>query len=102
MQPNEAADCNLKCYLGQDRLDLMVFDVLVDRACTGVEAAQKALQQFPGVKILLTSATAPHVWSDSARLLLDTLPKSSCAFLPKPFTTQQLRTAVTAMLDGAE
>jgi len=47
VQPNEAADCNLKCYLGQDRLDLMVFDVLVDRACTGVEAAQKRYSNFP-------------------------------------------------------
>ena len=102
VQPKEPADCKLECYPDQEHPDLMILDVVVDRDCNGVEAAQKALQRFPGVKILLTSATPPLVWPDSARLLFDTLPKSSCAFLSKPFTPQQLRATVTALLDGTE
>ena len=102
VQPNETADCMLECYPDQERPDLMILDVMVDRACTGVEVAQKALQQFPSVKILLTSATPPLVWPDSARLLFDTLRGNSCAFLSKPFTAQQLHTAIAALLDGAE
>jgi hypothetical protein len=80
----------------------MIFDVLIDRDCTGVEAAHKALERFPGVKILLTSATPREVWPDSARLLFGTLPGHSCAFLSKPFTVQQLRAALAALLDRAE
>jgi len=82
--------------------DLMILDVLVDRACTGVEAAHNALQRFPGVKILLTSAIPPQVWPDSVRLLFETLPEHSCTFLSKPFTAQQLNAAVAALLDRTE
>jgi CheY-like chemotaxis protein len=101
IQPSDAADCILECWSDHERPDLMVFDVVVDRACTGVEAAQKALQRFPGVKILLTSATPPAVWPDPAPLLFAALPENSCAFLSKPFTAQQLRATVEALLDGA-
>jgi len=100
VRPNEADDCKLECFSNEERPDLLILDVVIDRDCTGVEAAHKALQRFPGVKILLTSATPPLVWPDSARVLFDALPAHGWAFLSKPFTAQQLHAAVTALLDG--
>ena len=100
VRPNETDDCKLECYSTQEPPDLVILDVIVDRDCSGVDAAHKALERFPGVKILLTSATPPLVWPDSARLRFNALPQNCCAFVLKPFTPQQLHETVTALLDG--
>ena len=99
VKPDSAGDCELECYPDQGSPDVMIFDVLVERACSGVEAAQKALQRFPGLKILLISATPPEIWPVSVRSLFGNLPTDSCAFLPKPFTANQLNVAVDALFN---
>ena len=78
----------------------MVLDVLVLGYCSGFETAQEALQRRPGVKILLTSTSPKAMWPADAVNLFDKLPRGSCAFLPKPFTSVQLRTAVYDLLGG--
>ena len=82
----------------RDPPDLFVFDVVVPWDCSGVELAHKALRRWPGVKILLTSATPYEFWSDRVRSLFGSLPEGACAFLPKPFTAKQLAAVVDALI----
>jgi DNA-binding NtrC family response regulator len=90
-------DCNLNCCTPEDTPDLAVFEVIVPRSCCGIEAAHKALQRWPGVKILLTSASSSDAWPGDAASLLNALPADACAFLKKPFTLGQLRESVQSL-----
>jgi DNA-binding NtrC family response regulator len=97
VKPHDPAECMLDCCNGLIPPDLLVLDVIVDRACSGVEAAEKALRRWPGVKILLVSATPSDVWPPAAQQILPALPKQSYSFLFKPFTPQQLLRSVNTL-----
>ena len=89
-------ECNLRCCADHPEPDLLVMEVITPRRCSGVDAAHQALRRWPGVKVLLTSASSMDVWPTVDAQLFSALPSGSCAFLSKPFTRSRLLSAVPA------
>ena len=100
LQPGLPHECELGCRTEHAAPDLIVVEILLPRCCTGVDAARKALRQWPGVKVLLTSASPREMWPEDAVNAFASLPAMSCGFLAKPFTTQQLYAAIDDLLNG--
>lgn len=98
VKPEVAGKCDLECCADLGNIDLMIVEVLVPRCCSGIEAARKVLRRWPGVRILLTSASPAEIWPADDANLFSNLPKSSCRFLPKPFTAFQLQSAIEELL----
>ena len=96
VNPGVTSDCDLRCYSDDARPDVVVA-VLLPRACSGIEAAFKALRRWAGVKILLTSTLPPDAWPENAAQLFRTLPTDSYIFLAKPFTPAQLNSALVQL-----
>jgi DNA-binding NtrC family response regulator len=96
--PGSASDCDLLCCSTATRPDLVMLEVIVHRACSGVESAQKILRRWPGVRVLLTSASSSDMWPGNAATLFNELPGELCAFLAKPFTIGQLKEKVEHLL----
>ncbi len=82
--------------------DVLVAEVILPRSYNGVCAAQKALHLWPGVKVLLISASPVEAWPDSAANLFMQLPIGTFAFLPKPFSVQKFGDALDALLAPAK
>jgi DNA-binding NtrC family response regulator len=89
-------DCS-QCFPQDARPDLMVIEVLLPRCCSGIQVAEKALQRWPEVKILLTSATPVSGWPFPVQRAFRALPEGSVAFLAKPFITSQFFEAIDAL-----
>lgn len=74
--------------------DIVISDIVMPGA-SGVELARTVAAEHPGVAVLLVSG-----FVDAATLDLDGL-GTPCAFLPKPFSREQLLTTVQALLTRA-
>lgn len=74
-----------------DGLDLLVSDVNMP-GIDGIELARRAIEKAPGLKLLLMSGFAEEL--ERAR----TLPTDRLAIIPKPFTLDQIRSAVRDLL----
>lgn len=98
IKPRDADSCELKCFESCDEPHLIIIEIILPRACSGVRVANKALRRWPGVKILLTSASPRELWSADAAHSFEALPSGSCAFLAKPFTVCQMDAAIKRLL----
>lgn len=71
-----------------DTADLcLVIDIFLDHE-SGIEFGEATAKRFPGVHVLLISAFTDHV------LMLDPEITGRMSFLRKPFTAEELRTAI--------
>jgi DNA-binding NtrC family response regulator len=68
----------------------LVIDIFLDHE-SGIEFGEATAKRFPNVRVLLISAFTDHV------LMLDPEITSRMAFLRKPFTAEELRTAITEL-----
>src|SRR3954447_22473264 len=91
LRPEAPSECALGCCCQSGaRPDLVLAAVVVERLCSGVEVAAKALRLWPGTKVLIISATPPQFWPGEAATLLASLPADGYSFLAKPFTCPTL------------
>lgn len=65
----------------------LVIDIFLDHE-SGIEFGEETAKRFAGVRVLLISAFTDHV------LMLDPDITSRMAFLRKPFTAEELRSAI--------
>lgn len=72
--------------------DILISDVHMP-GIDGIEVARRAIETSPGLKLLLMSGFAEEL--ERARAL----PTDSLAVLIKPFTLDQIRTAVRGLLE---
>jgi hypothetical protein len=94
VKPGRPESCDLACGAHHESPRVVIIEVVIPRSCSGIEAARKALLRWPGVKILLTSATPASYWPPEAQAIFAELPRSSYCFLPKPFTVRQVEAAL--------
>jgi DNA-binding NtrC family response regulator len=68
----------------------LVIDIFLDHE-SGIEFGEATAKRFPSVHVLLISAFTDHV------LMLDPEITGRMAFLRKPFTAEELRTAIAEL-----
>jgi nitrogen-specific signal transduction histidine kinase/ActR/RegA family two-component response regulator len=90
----ENALAAMKVLTAETGVDLLFSDVLMPGDMNGRELARWASQECPGLKVLITTGQIEEVAAE--------LPASSGGFhlLKKPYTKEELATAVRAILDG--
>jgi two-component system cell cycle sensor histidine kinase/response regulator CckA len=95
----ETADIALR-YCNDRRLeiDLVVADRLIPGA-SGTDVALKITAVRPDVPILLTSGAPLEYWTARDLRNLAALPKGSCSFLQKPFTSGTLMKTVGQLMN---
>jgi DNA-binding NtrC family response regulator len=98
VHPKDHASCYLECCQNHPEPDLIIVEIIAPRSCSGIQSSQKLLRRWPGVKLLLISASPKQMWPGDAAMRFEELPSRSCAFLAKPFTVTQLRSAVDKLL----
>ena len=74
--------------------DLLFTDVKLPGGMNGVEVARAARQRRPGLPVLLTSGLGVHA-TPLGR------PEPGMALIGKPYRTEELRTAIAALLGHA-
>jgi DNA-binding response OmpR family regulator len=97
--PHVATACVLDCCPDLKPPDLVIVAVMIDRLCSGADLAQKAVRRWPGVKVLAISGCPVPDWPAGAAKLLNEMPDGSLGVLQKPFTCQELESAVRALLN---
>ena len=75
-------------------IDLLLTDVVMPGGLTGIELADKLLKKRPGLKVLLTSGYHREAIETGDPAL------KKMAFLPKPFSPEDLARAVRHALEG--
>jgi CheY-like chemotaxis protein len=80
--------------LNQDRIDLVVTDMVMPEGLTGMELADKLFEDRPGLKMLFTSGYSME--DISAELVRH----PNTRFLEKPYTSHRLAEAVREILDA--
>jgi len=97
-RPEMLDDCSLECCSDLAAPHVLLAEVIPSRGPSAMDMAHKALRRWPGVKVLLTSATPNASWPANTARMFASFPSGSCAFLPKPFSASQLRSAVEDLI----
>ncbi len=80
--------------VNQDRIDLVVTDMVMPEGLTGLELADKLFEDRPGLKMLFTSGySMEDIGAELAR-------HPHTRFLEKPYTSQSLAHAVREIIDA--
>ncbi len=80
--------------LNQDRIDLVVTDMVMPEGLTGIELADRLFEDRPGLKMLFTSGySMEDIGAELVR-------HPHTRFLEKPYTSQSLANAVREILDA--
>jgi len=80
--------------LNQDRIDLVVTDMVMPEGLTGLELADRLFEDRPGLKMLFTSGySMEDIGAELVR-------HPHTRFLEKPYTSQSLARAVREILDS--
>jgi CheY-like chemotaxis protein len=98
LHPESAANCELGCCSETAAPDLMVIAVLLERQCSGLEVAHKALRRWPGTKVVFTSTCPLDCWPEAVVQRFASMPHGSYRLLSKPFTPVQLAQAIRELL----
>jgi CheY-like chemotaxis protein len=80
-------------YLGHNRVDLLVLDMIMDPGMDGLETYIKALEINPGQKAVIASGFSETDRVREAQNL------GAGAYVKKPYTLEKLGLAVRAELD---
>lgn len=70
-----------------EAIDVFIMDLVMPKM-SGLEAIKKILKINPKIKIIACSTL------EKESIVMQVLEEGSCSFLPKPFTPQQLITAI--------
>jgi CheY-like chemotaxis protein len=91
----EAADgqAAIEVLKRADEIDLLFTDVVLPGGMSGIQIAEEAIEQFPGIKILLTSGYAETVLDQHGPV------DENIQLITKPFRKATLAQTVRAILD---
>jgi CheY-like chemotaxis protein len=87
----EAAIGELEALTGSEEISLLFTDCMMPGALDGLGLATEARRRFPELPVLFTSG----IWAGVDRIGSDT---RNLAFLPKPYTAEQLDLAIRQLL----
>jgi len=80
-------------HLEAPNISLLLTDCMMPGRLDGAGLALEARRRWPDLPVLFTSG----IWAGVDRIGTDT---HNLAFLPKPYTAEQLRSAILALVDS--
>ena len=89
------------CYEHKEIICLLVADIVLRSAVSGIQVGLRVRESCPNIPILLTSGTPIEGWREHDLAQLKTLMSGRIDFLQKPFTVQMLICKVENLLNGA-
>jgi len=92
--PAEALDV---CRNHKD-IDLLICDVELELV-SGMELAALAREWIPGLRTILLCDIPCECWSERENSQLKELPSDAVIILERPFSTIELKAAITALID---